>query len=160
MFVALLTTVFIGRQCPRVFLRLQRSPMQAMCILILVSYWSFIRTSILLLTPVHVNGNTVVLLQPDLQYLHEAHIPLWIISLLIIISLGVLVFLIVLSQCFNFHRMKPLLDELQSCYRDKYRWYGAVYVCTWITIQGALYHYVVFQTNFSSNISSLSSSAL
>ena len=57
-----------------------------------------------------------------------------------------LVFLIVLSQCFNFHRMKPLLDELQSCYHDKYRWYGAVYVCTWITIQVSLYWYIVFQT--------------
>ena len=146
MFVVLLTTVFIARRCPRIFLRLQRSPMQAMCILILVSYWSLIRTSILLLTPVYFNGNTVVLLQPDLQYLHKSHIPMWIISLLIMISLGVLVFLIILSQRLNFHRMKPLLDELQSCYHDKYRWYGVVYVCTWITIQGALYKYIVFQT--------------
>ena len=62
------------------------------------------------------------------------------------ISLGVLVFLIALSQCFNFHCMKPLLDELQSCYHDKNGWYGVVYVCTWITIQVSLYWYVVFQT--------------
>ena len=146
MFVVLLTTVFIARQCPRKFLTLQQSPMQAMCILILVSYWSLIRTSILLLTPIYFNGNTVVLLQPDLQYLHKAHIPIWIISVLIMISLGVLVFLIALSQCFNFHRMKPLLDELQSCCSDKYRWYGVVYVCTWITIQVSMYWYIVFQT--------------
>ena len=146
MFVVLLTTVFVARRYPRTFLTLQRSPMQAMCILILVSYWSLIETSILILTPVYFNENTVVLLQPHLLYLHEAHIPSWIISLLIMISLGVLVFLIILSQCFNFHRMKPLLDELQSCYHDKYRWYGAVYVCTWITIQVSLYRYVVFQT--------------
>ena len=62
------------------------------------------------------------------------------------ISLCVLVLLIAFSQCFNFHRMKPLLDELQSCYHDKYRWYGVVYVGTWITVQGALYKYIVFQT--------------
>ena len=146
MVVVLLTTAFIARRCPRKFLTLQRSPMQAMCILILVSYWSLIRTSILIFTPFYFNGNVVVLLQPDLLYLHKAHIPLWIISLLIMISLGVLVFLIGFSQCFNFHRMKPLLDELQSCYHDKYRWYGVVYVGTWITIQGALYKYIVFQT--------------
>ena len=146
MVVVLLTTVFIARRCPRKFLTLQHSPMQAMCILILVSYWSLIRTSILILTPFYFNGNIVVLLQPDLLYLHKAHIPLWIISLLIMISLCVLVFLIAFSQCFNFHRMKPLLDELQSCYQDKYRWYGVVYVCTWITIQGALYKYIAFQT--------------
>ena len=146
MFVVLLTTVFIAQRCPRKFLTLQRSPMQAMCILILVSYWSLIRTSILILTPVYFNENVVVLLQPDLLYLNDTHIPLWITSLLIVISLGAFVFLIVLSQCFNFHRMKPLLDELQSCYHDKYRWYGAVYVCTWITIQVSLYWYIVFQT--------------
>ena len=146
MFVVLLTTVFIARQCPRKFLTLQRSPMQATCILILVSYWSLIRTSILLLTPFYFNGNIVVLLQPDLQYLHKSHIPMWIISLLMMISLGVLIFLIALSQCFNFHRMKPLLGELQSCYHDKYRWYGVVYVCTWIAIQVSMYCYIVLQT--------------
>ena len=146
MFVVLLTTVFIAQRCPGKFLTLQKSPMQAMCILILVSYWSLIRTSILLLTPVYFTENTVVLLQQDLLYFQKAHIPLWIIALLIMISLGVLVFLIALSQCFNFHHMKPLLDELQSCYHDKYRWYGVVYVCTWITIQVSLYWYVIFQT--------------
>ena len=51
MVVVLLTTVFIARRFPRKFLTLQQSPMQAMCILILVSYWSLIQTSILLLTP-------------------------------------------------------------------------------------------------------------
>ena len=59
------------------------------------------------------------------------------------ISLGVLAILVILSQCYH---MKPLLDELQSCYHDKYRCYGAVYVCTWITIQVSSYWYVVFQT--------------
>ena len=62
------------------------------------------------------------------------------------ISLCVLVFLIAFSQCCNFHHMKPLLDELQSCYHDRYRWYGVVYVCTWITIQVSMYWYIVFQT--------------
>ena len=60
------------------------------------------------------------------------------------ISLGVLVFLIILSQCFNFHGLKPLLDELQSCYKDKYQWYSVVYV--WIAIQVFLYWYIIFQT--------------
>ena len=102
---------------------------------------------ILLVTYSNINSAShSILLQPDLLFLHKAHIPLWIISLLIMISLCVLVFLIAFSQCLNFHRMKPLLDELQSCYHDKYRWYGVVYVCTWITIQGALYKYIVFQT--------------
>ena len=73
MFVVLLTTVFIARQCPRKFLTLQQSPMQAMCTLILVSYWSLIHTSILLLTPVYFNENTVVLLQAELPYLHKVH---------------------------------------------------------------------------------------
>ena len=98
MFIFLLTTVFIAR-----WFTLQWFPMQAKCILILVSYWSLIRTSFLLLTPFYFNRNIVVLLQPDLLYLHKPHIPLWIISLLIIISLCVMVFPIAFSQCFHFH---------------------------------------------------------
>ena len=74
MFVVLLTTVFIACRCPRKFFTLQLSPIHT-CILILVSYWSLIHTSILFLTPVYFNENVVVLLQSDL-YPHEAHIPL------------------------------------------------------------------------------------
>ena len=77
MFVDLFTTVLAARRYPTTFLTIQQSPTQAMCILILVSHWSLIETSILIPTPFYFND---VLLQP-------AHIPLLIMSLLIMISL-------------------------------------------------------------------------
>ena len=32
------------------------------------------------------------------------------------------------------YRIQPLLDEFQSCYQDRYRWYAVVYFIAWIVI--------------------------
>ena len=36
----------------------------------------------------------------------------------------------------NLFKIKPFLDEFQSCYKDKYRWYSGVYFVVWIVIVG------------------------
>ena len=36
----------------------------------------------------------------------------------------------------NLFKIKPFLDEFQSCYKDKYRWYSGVYFVIWIVIIG------------------------
>ena len=40
----------------------------------------------------------------------------------------------VLSKIINLYRVKPFLDEFQSCYQDRYRWYSAIYFIVWIAI--------------------------
>uniref|UniRef100_A0A1X7V0F2 Uncharacterized protein n=1 Tax=Amphimedon queenslandica TaxID=400682 RepID=A0A1X7V0F2_AMPQE len=46
------------------------------------------------------------------------------------------------SRIFRLHRFKPIFDEFQSCYLDKYRWYCVVYYISFI-----LYLILVFVGN-------------
>ena len=67
------------------------------------------------------------------------YIPVAIPALLVLLVvitplLTVLLFSPVLSKIVNLHKIKPFLDEFQSCYKDKYRWYSGVYFFAWIII--------------------------
>ena len=45
-------------------------------------------------------------------------------------------------------RIKPILDEFQSCYRDSFRWYGGMYFVYWTILQLMIItsNYIIFQT--------------
>ena len=81
--VVLLSTVLLARYHPRQFLSLQSSPVQAICLLILLSFWSVSNTCIQLLKPtttLSVVKGWRVALQPNIQYLKDPyHIVTWII---------------------------------------------------------------------------------
>ena len=131
--VILLLTVYLARHSPKLVGRIQQSPLQAMCLLVFVLFWSLASTAISVITPVYLSGveGARVHLQPDLPYLSGGHIPLWIISVIILLVLYSIVFVLTFSCFLNLHRFKPVLDEFQSCYRDSYRWYGGVYFIMW-----------------------------
>ena len=131
--IVVIGAVYSAKCCPRIFLTLQKSPVQVICLLIIVSVWSLASTSMKIIIPVQFSDVRVAL-NPDLQYLHEAHIPLWIISVTVLLVLVVFALLLVVSPFINLHRIKPFLDEFQSCYQDKYRWYAGVYVCSWMIL--------------------------
>ena len=131
--IVVIGAVYSAKCCPRIFLTLQKSPVQVICLLIIVSVWSLASTSMKIIIPIQFNDVRVAL-NPDLQYLHEAHIPLWIISVTVLLILVVFALLLVVSPFINLHRIKPFLDEFQSCYQDKYRWYAGVYVCSWMIL--------------------------
>lgn len=107
-------------------------------------------TSVQIITPVYFSGidGVRVHLKPDLSYLHGDHIPLWIIAVIVLFSLLIVTIGLILSPFLNLHRIKPLLDEFQSCYKDNFRWYGGVYFCTWIVLQALMLtsNYLIFQT--------------
>ena len=122
---------------------LQSSPVQDMCLLILLSFWSVSDTCIQLLKPtttLSVVKGWRVALQPNTQYLKDPyHIVTWIIStVLLIFVLVPFILLLFLSPLlrrkFSFTRIQPLLDAFQSCYNDKYRWYSGVYLLSWIIL--------------------------
>ena len=131
--IVVVGAVYSAKRCPRIFLTLQKSPVQVICLLIIVSVWSLASTSMKIIIPIQLNDVRVAL-NPDLQYLHEAHIPLWIISVTVLLFLVIFGFLLFVSSFINLHRIKPFLDEFQSCYQDKYRWYAGVYVCSWMIL--------------------------
>ena len=148
--VVLLLTVYLARCSPKLLEHFQKSLLQAMCVLVLVLFWSLASTSISVITPVYLSGveGPRVHLQPDVVYLRGDHIPLWIISVIILLMLYSIVFVLTFSRFLNLHRFKPILDEFQSCYKDSYRWYGGVYFIMWTILQVLVIssNYELFQT--------------
>ena len=150
--VVLLSTVLLARYYPRQFLSLQSSPVQAICLLILLSFWSVSDTCIQLLKPTTTLSGVKgwrVALQPSIQYLNDPyHIVTWTISTVLLVFLLVpfisLLFLSpLLRRKFNLTRIQPLLDAFQSCYDDKYRWYSGVYLLSWIILNINMPYYVM-----------------
>ena len=150
--VVLLSTVLLARYYPRQFLSLQSSPVQAICLLILLCFWSVSDTCIQLLKPTTtLNGvkGWRVALQPNIQYLKDPyHIVTWIISTVVLIFLLVPFILLLflsplLRRKFNLTRIQPLLDAFQSCYDDKFRWYSGVYLLSWIILNINMPYYVM-----------------
>ena len=150
--VVLLSTVLLARYYPRQFLSIQSSPVQAICLLILLSFWSVSDTCIQLLKPTTtLNGvkGWRVALQPNIQYLKDPyHIVTWIISTVLLIFLLVPFILLLflsplLRRKFNLTRIQPLLDAFQSCYDDKFRWYSGVYLLSWIILNINMPYYVM-----------------
>ena len=150
--VILLSTVLLARYYPRQFLSLQNSPVQAICLLILLSFWSVSDICIQLLKPTTTLSGVKgwrVALQPNIQYLKDPyHIVTWIISTVLLIFLFVpfillLFFSPLLRRKFNLTRIQPLLDAFQSCYDDKFRWYSGVYLLSWIILNINMPYYVM-----------------
>ena len=137
----------VARQCPNALRRWQSSPLKPVCILMLLSFWSLTDTSVSILTPTGIsyrNGSSslhmyVVSVQPDFKYFSPEHLPVAIPALLVLLVaitplVSVLLLSPVLSRIINLYRIKPFLDEFQSCYQDRYRWYSAVYFIVWIAV--------------------------
>ena len=103
--------------------------------LLLLSYTSVATTSLLLLRSLTFDNvdKVYTYLSPDIEYFHGRHLPYVIIaiaySLIIVIGLPLLLLLEpFLNHKINFTRMKPLLDQFQGCYKDKYRSFAAYYM--------------------------------
>ena len=150
--VILLSTVLLARYYPRQFLSVQSSPVQAICLLILLSFWSVSDTCIQLLKPttsLSRGKGWRVAIQPNIQYLKDPyHIVTWIISMVLLVFLIVPFILLLLFspllRCkFNLTRIQPLLDAFQSCYDDKFRWYSGVYLLSWIILNINMPYYVM-----------------
>ena len=139
-------TTLKARWCPRTLLKWQNSRLRALCILMLLSFWSLayitmnITFKILTSTRLIPNNDvvvSVVALEPHMKYFSLEHIPIVILALLVllIVIVPLLVVLLIspaLSRAINLTRIKPFLDEFQSCYRDSCHWYSIVYFIVWI----------------------------
>ena len=159
----ILLLTFVARQCPNSLRCWQGSPLKAMCILMLLSFWSLADISVNILIPTEIisydksiPSTYMVSIQPDFKYFSSEHLPVAIPALLVLLVvitplLSVLLLSPVLSKIINLYRIKPFLDEFQSCYEDKYRWYSGVYFVAWIiivAIQGLSVPVVFVQTSF------------
>lgn len=137
--LVLVSTVYLARFCPRPFLSVQNTPVKSMCLLFMLSFWSLSETSVYLIAPTsfsHVDGVRLAI-QPDHRYFQGGHIPLVMVSLIIITVLSILSILLLISPVCRgkLAKVKPFLDEFQLCYKKKYHWYAGVYFCSWVLLQ-------------------------
>jgi len=119
-----------------------RGIIHVICFLLLLMYTSVAETSLLLLRSLTFNNidKVYTYLSPDVEYFHGRHLPYVLIAILctLIIVVGLPLLLLLepyLNQKINFITIKPLLDQFQACYKDKYHSFSAYYmICRFIII--------------------------
>ena len=131
----LLLIVVAARWSARISLFVSRCIIHVICLLILLSYTSIASTSLQLLRPLKFTDvkELYAYSSPSIQYFHGRHIIYGIVAVVCELFVGVglpllLLFEPVLSKKINFIKIKPLLDQFQGCYKDKYRWFAAYYL--------------------------------
>ena len=141
-FLFIVIIVIAARYSFKIASFVSHSIIRVICLLILLSYTSFASTSLQLLRPLYfddVNG-AYVYSSPSIKYFTGRHIAYGIIALLcelfIVIGLPLLLLLEpFLNRKINFIKIKPLLDQFQQCYKDRYHWFAAYYlVCQQVII--------------------------
>ena len=139
-FAVLLLVIFITRHFYRTTSKFLASPIQAMCLLIVLSFWSVSNTCIEIIKPFITEQGWRVGIEPDQKYLHNGFfIVFWILSLLLMLLVYMpFIFLLFFSQCLrakmNLIRIQPFLDAFQSSYREKFQWYAGVYLFSWVML--------------------------
>ena len=99
-------------------------------------------TSLLLLRSLtfHNVDKVYTYLSPDIEYFHGRHLPYVILAILctLVIAVGLPLLLLLepfLNSKVNFGKIKPLLDQFQGCYKDKYRSFAAYYmICRLVVV--------------------------
>ena len=131
----LLLLIVVAVRCStRITLFVSRCIIRVICLLILLSYTSIASTSLQLLLPLRFTDvkERYAYASPNIQYFHGRHAIYGIVAIiceLVVVGLSLLLLLEpVLSRKINFIRIKPLLDQFQGCYEDKYRWFAAYYL--------------------------------
>ena len=131
-----------ARFSQRVSLFISRGIIHVICLLLLLSYTSIASTSLLLMRSLTFHGvdKVYTYLSPDIEYFHGRHAAYGIVALLCIISIvtGLPLLLTLepfINHKFNFTKIKPLLDQFQGCYKDKYRCFAGYYmICRLVII--------------------------
>ena len=140
--IILLIIVLVTRYSPRLSMFVSRCIIRVICLLLLLSYTSLTSTSLQLLRPLTFNDVDEVhtYSSPDIKYFTGRHLAYAIVAIFceVIIVIGLPLLLLLeplLSRKINFVKIKPLLDQFQGCYKDKYRWFAAYYlICRQVII--------------------------
>ena len=125
----------LARLSYRISAFVSRGIIHVICYLLLLSYTSVATTSLLLLRSLtfHNVDKVYTFLSPDIEYFRGRHLPYAIIAILctLVIAVGLPLLLLLepfLNSKVNFTRIKPLLDQFQGCYIDKYRSFAGYYM--------------------------------
>jgi len=131
----LLLIIMTTRFSPRLSLFVSRGVIHVICFLLLLSYTSIASTSLLLMRPLSFTGigKAYTYLSPDIEYFNGRHLAygLAATACCVVIVIGLPLLLILepfINHKINFARIKPLLDQFQGYYKDKYRYFASYYM--------------------------------
>ena len=152
-FVLLLIIVYLARHFYHRMSFFLTSPIQAICLLMVLSFWSVSNTCIDIIKPVIIPQGWRVEIEPSQEFLADKfYIIFWILSVLLILLIYLpFIFLLLFSQCLrkkiNLIRIQPLLDAFQSSYREKVQWFAGIYLLAWIILNiNVPSYYIIFKT--------------
>ena len=139
--VILVGISLLARKSQRVSAIISRGIIHVICLLLLLSYTSMASTSLILIRSLRFHGidKVYTYLSPDIEYFHGRHLAYGIVALLctvtIVIGLPLLLTLEpFLNHKINFIKIKPLLDQFQGCYKDRFRSFAGYYMICRIAI--------------------------
>ena len=134
----------LARYSRQVTRYISRGIIPAICLILTLTYTSIADTSLQLLRSLRFAGidKDYTYLSPEFEYLTGRHIFYFIIALLYVLVIVIGLPLLLLLEPFinrwvNFSNMrimcirislKPILDQFQGCYKDKCRWFAAIYL--------------------------------
>ena len=140
--VFLVMITVLARRSRRLSHFISKGIIHVICCLLLLSYTSLATTSLLLMRPLifHDVDKVYAYVSPDIEYFHGRHLAYAIVAVLFTIVIVIGLPLLLASEPFlnskiNFIKIKSLLDQFQSCYKDKYRCFAAYYmICRLVII--------------------------
>ena len=140
LFLGIIT--MLAKRSRRLSSFISKGIIHVICCLLLLSHTSFGTTSLLLMRPLifHDVDKVYTYVSPDVQYFHGRHLAYVIVAVVftIVIVIGLPLLLALepfLNSKINFIKIKPLLDQFQGCYKDKYRCFAAYYmICRLVII--------------------------
>ena len=134
-------TKIIAKKLHRVSSFISKGIVNFICFILLLSYTSVTTTSLLLLRSLtFMNIDKVyTYLSPDIEYFHGRHLAyvLVAVTFTIVIVIGLPLLLLLepfLKPKINFIKIKPLLDQFQGYYKDKYRCFATYYMICRVVI--------------------------
>ena len=141
-FLILLMISKLAKRSRRLSSFVSKGIISFICFLLLLSYTSVASTSLLLMRPLtFVSVHQVfTYLSPDIEYFHGRHLAYAIVALILMITIVIGFPLLLLLEPFlnskiHFIKIKPLLDQFQGCYKDKYRYFAGYYlICRLVII--------------------------
>ena len=133
------------RYSPKLSLFVSRAVIHSICLLLLLSYSSIASTTLLLVRAITFTDVDEVYsyLSPDIGYFHGRHLVYGLIAILIglVIVIGLPLLLLLepfLNSKINFIKIKPLLDQFQGCYKDRFRYFASYFLIFRLMILGIL----------------------
>ena len=141
-FLLIMVIVMVARCSVKISLFIGRCIIRVVCLLLLLSYTSFVSTSLQLLRPLYYHDldDVYVYLSPSIKYFTGRHVVYCIIACCCELFIAVGFPLLLLLQPFlkskvNFIKIKPLLDQFQGCYKDHLHCFASYYlICRQVLI--------------------------